>query len=279
MAAAIARRTGGAVTLVHAVRPPAAFALAPPSALVPAPDDLERAARAEGEALVREVTGPLAAAVAGAVVEPGDPARLVLATARRLAPDLVVLGARPRSAARRLALGSTSATVCRQAAVPVLVVPTTSARVRAQPLLAVGVEAADAGLRTVRSVVPLARALGARLTLVHVRPPAVTGAVTAVGAVPMTLPRGSEATATPFAPGDDGILEALAADGVPALAMERDGDPADVLLRVAAEQDADALVVARRDQGLFADLLLGSVTAHAVAAAERPVLVVPPRCP
>jgi nucleotide-binding universal stress UspA family protein len=54
-----------------------------------------------------------------------------------------------------------------------------------------------------------------------------------------------------------------------------DGSPAKALDKVATREDADLIVVGRRGQEGFAELLLGSVP-HALAHhAHRPVLIVP----
>ncbi len=59
----------------------------------------------------------------------------------------------------------------------------------------------------------------------------------------------------------------------------RDGNPVDVLLRVADEADAGRIVVGRHGSGQRPELLLGS-TAHQVAERARiPVLIVPPGDP
>lgn len=70
-------------------------------------------------------------------------------------------------------------------------------------------------------------------------------------------------------------VDAAFADEAPAVEVERklvEGDPADVLLREAAE--ADLLVVGSRGRGGIAAALLGSVSKHVVSHAECPVVVV-----
>jgi nucleotide-binding universal stress UspA family protein len=58
-------------------------------------------------------------------------------------------------------------------------------------------------------------------------------------------------------------------------ALVRAGNPADELNRVAAEENADFLVVGRRGRGGFAEMVLGSVP-HALAHHGRcPVVIVP----
>jgi nucleotide-binding universal stress UspA family protein len=54
-----------------------------------------------------------------------------------------------------------------------------------------------------------------------------------------------------------------------------DGSPASALDKVATRENADLIVVGRRGEGGFAELLLGSVP-HALAHhAHRPVVIIP----
>ena len=52
-----------------------------------------------------------------------------------------------------------------------------------------------------------------------------------------------------------------------------DGQAGEVLLRLAAAQDADLIVIGRRGHGLVASLLLGSTSEYVVRRATVPVLV------
>ena len=67
----------------------------------------------------------------------------------------------------------------------------------------------------------------------------------------------------------------LAAAGVPCRTELVDGRPAAALERVADVEDADLVVVGRRGQGGFAELVMGSVP-HALADhSVRPLVIVP----
>lgn len=55
-----------------------------------------------------------------------------------------------------------------------------------------------------------------------------------------------------------------------------DGPPVDVLLRVAEELTADAIVIGRRGIGGRPELLLGSTAHQVIEHARCPVLVIPP---
>jgi len=54
-----------------------------------------------------------------------------------------------------------------------------------------------------------------------------------------------------------------------------DGDPVDVLLKLAAEVEANLIVVGSRGNGGFAGLSVGSVAAETAAHASCPVVVIP----
>jgi nucleotide-binding universal stress UspA family protein len=73
---------------------------------------------------------------------------------------------------------------------------------------------------------------------------------------------------------DDGIARLRGRD-VACRTVVSTGAPADVLNRVAIEEDADLVVVGRRGQGGFVEMLLGSVP-HALAHhCTRPLVIVP----
>lgn len=53
------------------------------------------------------------------------------------------------------------------------------------------------------------------------------------------------------------------------------GDPKEVIVRVASERDADAIVISGRQRSPIGKVLLGSVTQAVLLHADRPVIVVP----
>jgi len=59
------------------------------------------------------------------------------------------------------------------------------------------------------------------------------------------------------------------------ITVSRGGDPADVILAVAAEHASDVIAVGKRGRGRLAGLLLGSVSQKLVTLAPCVVLVVP----
>lgn len=78
------------------------------------------------------------------------------------------------------------------------------------------------------------------------------------------------------------ILDALpeqiagALDGIAWESMSVDGPPCPALCRVAAEQNADAIVIGTHGYGRLG-AMLGSVAHSLLREADRPVIVIPPR--
>ena len=66
----------------------------------------------------------------------------------------------------------------------------------------------------------------------------------------------------------------VAAEGVEAMTHARGGDPAQVLLEVAEEQDADLLVIGARGHTAFERFLLGSVSSKLAHHAKCSLLIV-----
>jgi nucleotide-binding universal stress UspA family protein len=58
-----------------------------------------------------------------------------------------------------------------------------------------------------------------------------------------------------------------------------DGDPADELAKLGAEEDANLLLVGSRGRGAVKAALLGSVSSALARASDRPVVIVPPDAP
>ena len=70
-----------------------------------------------------------------------------------------------------------------------------------------------------------------------------------------------------------GVVSRLQEEGIEASSEVVDGQAGEVLLRLAAAQDADLIVIGRRGHGLVASLLLGSTSEYVVRRATVPVLV------
>jgi nucleotide-binding universal stress UspA family protein len=119
-ALALARATGGHVTLVTVVDP-----LLDAGASAAGVDDAldAQTQREMRQLLDRAAPGLLPSAVAAVSVRVGKPAREILAQADDCNADVIVMGMRGIGGAQKLLLGSTSQHVLERATVPVLVVP------------------------------------------------------------------------------------------------------------------------------------------------------------
>ncbi len=134
--------------------------------------------------------------------------------------------------------------------------------------LVVGFDASPASTRAARLALELARGGRVRLWLVfaHRVDPR------------LAEPRTEEEVITPVR-GAAKAMEALLREAdearIPAEAVVREGDPATVILQVAAEVEARMILVGTRGLGSAARVLLGSVSSRLVADARVPVTVVP----
>lgn len=122
--------------------------------------------------------------------------------------------------------------------------------------LVVGLDGSEASRRAMAWAAMLANALGARLVAVH-----AVGLLEGAGLAPDFDP----------AP----VLAELGAHPV-AEAVAEPGPPDQVLLRAAERYDADLIVVGHRGIG-GSRRVLGSTSEEVLAAAHRPVVVVPVR--
>jgi nucleotide-binding universal stress UspA family protein len=211
-------------------------------------------------------------------VRDGHPVDVLLAAAARERASLLVVGSRGVGANPALALGSTSLRVLQEACLPVLVVPDGRDRtsgdgneLRLRHLL-VGVDGSGSSLAALDVAADVAEMLGGSLSVLY--------AFECVPPFPVAPhgDRGGE--------GREGLreqalelLERAARDirqrGVGVQVVLRSGVPAQTLLELADDVDADLVVVGTRGRGGSADLLLGSVARTVADGARCPTLVVP----
>lgn len=145
-----------------------------------------------------------------------------------------------------------------------------------------GSEIAD---RAVDFAAELARLAGAELVVTHAISAAtgtLAGPRPVFPAADLRVPTKVEIAAVPEALADaasDILASAKAraeAKGAPRVATEsRAGDPAEIVVAVAGERKADAIVLGKRGRGRLAGMLLGSVSQKVTMAARCAVIVVP----
>jgi nucleotide-binding universal stress UspA family protein len=224
-----------------------------------------------------------AAEAAGASLEvalaEGDPARSILIEADRLSADLLVMGTHGTSGFKRFILGSVTEKVLRQAASPVLTVPPsvgTQVDVPFQRVLC-GVDFSECSLSALEYARSLAGESGACLVVVHAlewpwdEPPAPEFD---------ELPAAERAALRAFRRNREHQarerLAALAAIGGERRMLPRiaHGKAYAAVLRVAAEEHADLIVLGVGGRSGADRALFGSTTNHVVRRATCPVLTI-----
>ena len=147
------------------------------------------------------------------------------------------------------------------------------------------VDGSDNAQRAVDLAADLASKFGADLVLAYVitaAPIATTSAGVRHPATDLRVPPRVQTVAVSDVPTDaaeDALAQAKAraeAKGARRVETEtRAGEPAEMILSVAKERGADAIVLGKRGRGRLAGLLLGSISQKVVAQAECAVIVLP----
>ncbi|HEU5317148.1 MAG TPA: universal stress protein [Chloroflexota bacterium] len=284
IAVELAEGSGAAILLVHAVAPATVPGVDPRTALEIAKTDatamLERGAQ-RGRARGLHVDELLVTPVDG---EPRDAARAILTAIRHTHDvDLVVMTTHGRTGLRRAVFGSVADRVVRSSDVPVLLVPDAARCHGADPpcgspdagpaCVLVALDGSETAASAVLPAAQLATATGAGVELLRVVPNHGSG----------EGPSHSTAVTRPHVEDDlsrwaDALLDAaphLPFVRTAVLAANERRVPAAIIAH-AARNGAYAIALATHGRGGFTRLVLGSVTSGVVAAAETPVLVVPP---
>jgi nucleotide-binding universal stress UspA family protein len=213
------------------------------------------------------------------VVETGPPDRTIVATARRLRCDLIVMGTHGLSGADKLLIGSTTERLFRLTPVPLLAVPpsltASGAREPAPswpgPAIMASVDLRDDSESDVRDAASIARAFGASLVLVHVVPQVTPPPWYRADLSAHWRMRVAKAQRQ---------LESLAEAAGSSVSIETrvvSGNPADEIAALAAEERIGVVVMhLRKGPGLFGSRA-GSIAYHVLRHAVTPVLVQPER--
>lgn len=210
-------------------------------------------------------------------VQHGDPAGVILLHASSRRADLIVLGTSKRSGFDRFRFGSVAEIVAREATQPVLVVPAATGKVvdSTTPFknILVAVDFGEGSSAAVERALSMADGQS-RVTVVHV-----------IRGVPFersyrypyhlmepeyqrTLARVAWRRIATIVPPEVSTSRKVHARVVT-------GEPTAEIARVAAEVDADLILVGVTARGSIGRLLMGSTAARVIRTAGRPVLAIP----
>lgn len=238
-----------------------------------APGDLQQRLLDEAREELHELGAELLArhGVAAEVhLGAGAVTREIASQADALDADLLVLGARGASLVRDLAVGSTTERVLRNTGRPLLAVRREAQRDYRRVLLPV-----DFSARALKAI-GMARQLApqAELVLLHAFEVPFEGRLRHAGVSEQEI-AGLSANARREA--EACMAGLVAAAGLPAAAVKTLVLHGDASVQILAQQqlhDSELIVIGKRGQGPFEELLLGSVTKHILAQAGSDVLVI-----
>jgi nucleotide-binding universal stress UspA family protein len=276
----LARRAGGVVHLIHSHLPVMAAVASGEGAFVTAAAmdvdaSLQRNAREETLALADRLAALWGVPVM-AHLAVGSPGLAICETAERVGADLIVMTTHGEGGFAPEWLGSVTDQVMRRSHIPVLALPENDAHGGAafaprSVLVALdGTDEADAILPAARD---LALAFGARLEIVRVMPPAMSGDVLATLEADVPDAFDVDLVSTQAKDALDATAASLRRVGLDVrttLTIHR--NPTRALLEHIRAQNPDCVAVASHGRGL-SRLIVGSVADKLIRASRRPVLV------
>jgi nucleotide-binding universal stress UspA family protein len=211
------------------------------------------------------------------LIREGQPAQEIQALAEELPADIVVMGTHGRSGFERLVLGSVAEKLVHRLPCPVLTVCHEEGRTWEAPGLVrrilCATDFSDSSARTVAFALSLAAADQAQVTLLH--------AIEALPEAGVRTPR--------FPEGLRRELEQMAREQLHQLVPEEARAAGNVeervtagrayqeILRIAAMERVDLIVMGTQGHGPLGRMILGSTAHHVVRQATCPVLIVRPR--
>ena len=210
----------------------------------------------------------------------GDPANVVLRQARARMPDLIVLGKHTRTGFDRLRLGSVAEKVTLQATQPVLIVPEPESAdaVKAESALPfdnilVAVDFSDGSSAAVDRALSMANP-NSRITLLHVVPGIPLAHVSRYSyhlheaeyqrLLARDARRRLQDTAAKAAKSSGRVHTRVAT-----------GNPSTEIVRVAAEIEADVIVLGVTSRGAIGRRVVPSTAVRVIRTAGRPILAIP----
>ncbi len=276
-AACVARPTGGRITLLHVIERDA-----------PHHVHQERHLREAGEAedYLREVSerGVMAGVVVERHVHTGETADIAVGIVEHISelhPDVIVMSTHGRANPSRWVFGSVAQQVVSKGSAPVLLIPPKH-RMRESFLgkhrLLVPLDGESQHEESVGWAVELAKACGARiqlLTVVHTVRSLRGERAAAAAMLPGTMAAVLELEQQNAEEYLKGVARGIRELGVEAESVVRRGKRVVTILDVAAEVDADAIVLSTHRKAGSEAFWSASVGPRAAMESELPVLLVP----
>jgi nucleotide-binding universal stress UspA family protein len=267
----LARRFRAKLTLLHVIEPGTALTYTFPTET----EKAEKARYERAERMLAAMVGPedqddLDLQTAVAI---GDIESEIASAVHETRADIVVMGTHGRRLLGRWLIGSVTQALLRKVDVPILTVCHVSRPLRFNRIL-FATDFSESSTKGFQFALELATAINSGLVVAHVvdkRPP-VTYETPEVAAVfDAERRRVLEEARTRF-----GKIESAARDKNVALeTVLAEGIPAEAILRIADEHDADFIVLAIRKKGRLKSALLGTTAERLVRDAHVPVLSVP----
>jgi len=281
----LARQYRAKISLVHVAQPPVVMRTMPDGGIT-MPLNTARLIEVAQTHLDDLASQLLPSELRGrTIVREGNAAAEVVAVAKKLKADLIVLSNTGRSGLNRIVLGSTAERIVRHAHCPVLTVrrrqsgPVMRLLSLAKPLYAerlpwkrilVPLDFSLTSLRALKLAVPLAKQSGARLLLLNaVEPnPYATGLEGAVLVEP-------DATVTQRARRQlPNIARRFVPKSIQVTSLVGHGRAADTIVETAEEKSVDLIMLSTHGHTGLDRLLMGSTAEQVVRHARCPVFVV-----
>jgi len=200
----------------------------------------------------------------------------ILDAANQMKSDVIVMGTHGRAGFQHVMLGSVAEKVLHKASCPVLTVPPRGPdAVPAGPVpfarILCGVDFSECSLTALRQAVTLASQAGAHLDVLSVVQ--LVPMYESTGAVPLYYPGLLDDLKADVQKRLDAEITTIAGD----VKIERfvtAGSPHREIIRVAAERQAELIVLGAFSHGVIDHMFFGSTTNHVVRRARCPVLTV-----
>ncbi|HTE14637.1 MAG TPA: universal stress protein [Burkholderiales bacterium] len=209
-----------------------------------------------------------------AKVVPGDPFDGIAKVATASAVDLIVMGAHRKQLLRDIFVGTSIERVARLRVAPVLMVNTEPTDRYQRSLVAVDLsEYSTHALQMARTLGVLPRS---QVMVVHAFEVLAKGKMSYASVSPDTIAQHIAEIANDSKSALLGFLDALDGEREQYVTRVKEGRPADVIIDIANEEQADVVVMGAHGRTGILKMLLGSVTEEIMQRLDRDILVVPP---